>query len=96
MNLPDDKQNTAIVGAIINLAHNLGLEVVAEGVETTAALRWLREEGCERAQGFYLSKPMPAEEFVGWMRNWESLAREDVAAKADPADSLILRPRLIT
>lgn len=61
MNLPDDKQNTAIVGAIINLVHNLGLEVVAEGVETTAALRWLREEGCERAQGFYLSKPMPAE-----------------------------------
>jgi len=75
---------------------NLGIEVVAEGVETTACLRWLREAGCERAQGYYLSKPMPAEEFVGWMHSWESLAREDIAGDADMTDSLILRPRLIT
>ncbi len=95
-NLPDHPQNSAIVRAVINMAHNLGLEVVAEGVETTAALRWLREEGCERAQGYYLSKPMPADEFVPWMRHWESLAHEDLSAAADMTDSLILRPRLIT
>jgi diguanylate cyclase (GGDEF)-like protein len=94
--LPDQTQNAAIVRAIINMAHNLGLEVVAEGVETTAALRWLREEGCERAQGYYLSKPMPAEEFIPWMRHWESLAHQDLETDADMADSLILRPRLIT
>ncbi len=95
-NLPDHPQNTAIVRAVINMAHNLGLEVVAEGVETTAALRWLREEGCERAQGYYLSKPMPAEEFIPWMRHWENLAHEDLSADVDMTDSLILRPRLIT
>jgi len=95
-NLPDHPQNTAIVRAVINMAHNLGLEVVAEGVETTAALRWLREEGCERAQGYYLSKPMPADEFIPWMRHWENLAHEDLSADADMTDSLILRPRLIT
>jgi diguanylate cyclase (GGDEF)-like protein len=93
-NLPEERQNAAIVRSIIELAHNLALEVVAEGVETTAALRWLREEGCERAQGFYLSKPMPAAKFEGWLREWESLASED--ADRDPGDSLILRPRLIT
>ena len=92
--LPDDPQNAAIVKSVIELAHNLGLEVVAEGVETTAALRWLREQGCERAQGFYLSKPMPAELFVSWLRSWERLASEQ--ENCDPTDSLILRPRLIT
>jgi EAL domain-containing protein (putative c-di-GMP-specific phosphodiesterase class I) len=83
------------VRAIIELAHNLGLEVVAEGVETTAALRWLREEGCERAQGYYLSKPMPAINFEVWLRDWERLANED-SENFNPTDSLILRPRLIT
>jgi len=92
--LPDSPQNAAIVKSVIDLAHNLGLEVVAEGVETTAALRWLREQGCERAQGFYLSKPMAAELFVSWLRSWERLATED--QNCDPTDSLILRPRLIT
>jgi len=92
--LPDNPQNAAIVKSVIDLAHNLGLEVVAEGVETTAALRWLRENGCERAQGFYLSKPMAAELFVNWLRSWERLATED--EHCDPTDSLILRPRLIT
>ena len=96
MSLPDDQHNTAIVRAIIDMAHNLGIEVVAEGVETTACLRWLREAGCERAQGYYLSKPMPCDEFIGWMRDWESLAREDIAGHVDMTDSLILRPRLIT
>ena len=47
--LPDDPQNAAIVKSVIELAHNLGLEVVAEGVETTAALRWLREQDREPA-----------------------------------------------
>ena len=94
-NLPEERQNAAIVRSIIELAHNLALEVVAEGVETTAALRWLREEGCERAQGYYLSKPMPAANFEGWLRDWERLASEDNEGQ-DHGDSLILRPRLIT
>jgi diguanylate cyclase (GGDEF)-like protein len=92
--LPDDRENAAIVRTVIELAHDLGLEVVAEGVETTAALRWLREEGCERAQGYYLSKPMPAERFVGWLRSWEHLAGED-ESDSKTAESLVLSPRLI-
>jgi len=93
--LPGDPQNAAIVRSIIDLAHNLDLELVAEGVETTAGLRWLREEGCERAQGYYLSKPMPADEFLRWLRSWEALADTEQDAGPDMTDSLILRPRLI-
>jgi diguanylate cyclase (GGDEF)-like protein/PAS domain S-box-containing protein len=52
----------AIVAAIIRLAHTLGLEAVAEGVETAAQLARLRALGCNLAQGFYLAPPMPAEE----------------------------------
>jgi predicted signal transduction protein with EAL and GGDEF domain len=50
----------AIVAAIIRLAHTLGLEAVAEGVETAAQLARLRALGCNLAQGFYLARPMPA------------------------------------
>ncbi|MGI9289973.1 MAG: putative bifunctional diguanylate cyclase/phosphodiesterase, partial [Gammaproteobacteria bacterium] len=70
--LPDDPANCSIVHRVIELSHDLGLEVVAEGVETVAALRWLKEHGCEQAQGYHLSKPMPAGEFAGWVANWSA------------------------
>jgi len=93
--LPDDDANVAIVRSIISLAHSLKLEVVAEGVETTAAMRWLRDEGCERAQGFYLSKPMPAEEFLGWLQGWDKRSTE-AGQGSRPEDTHMLRPRLVT
>ena len=57
-----DPSNTAIILAIINLAHNLKLRVVAEGVETEAQAKFLRARGCDEMQGYYFSKPLPAEE----------------------------------
>jgi EAL domain-containing protein (putative c-di-GMP-specific phosphodiesterase class I) len=59
--LPDDADAGAIVGAIIALAHNLGLQVLAEGVETKAQFDYLREHGCNNAQGFFIGHPKPAE-----------------------------------
>ncbi len=59
--LPEDPDACALVGAIIALAHNLGLKVLAEGVETEAQSRYLREHGCERAQGFLFGEPRPPE-----------------------------------
>jgi EAL domain-containing protein (putative c-di-GMP-specific phosphodiesterase class I) len=58
------------VRASLDLAHDLGLEVVAEGVENIACMRWLTELGCERAQGFLFSRPMPTEGFVAWIRQF--------------------------
>jgi EAL domain-containing protein (putative c-di-GMP-specific phosphodiesterase class I) len=56
-----DSGDLAIVRAIIGLAEAFRLEVVAEGVETVAAAKTLLQHGCRRAQGFLLSRPLPAE-----------------------------------
>ena len=69
-NLPADSDDVAIVGAAIDLAHNLGLQVIAEGVETQDGLDWLAENGCEQAQGYLISKPMPAEQFSAWVKSY--------------------------
>ncbi|WP_432821579.1 putative bifunctional diguanylate cyclase/phosphodiesterase [Trichloromonas sp.] len=57
----EDSDDTSIVSAVISLAHNLSLEVVAEGVETPAQLEFLRSQQCDRFQGFLMSPPVPAE-----------------------------------
>jgi len=61
--VPQDADDAAIVTGIIALAHSLRLEVVAEGVETESQLRFLRERGCDMLQGYYLSQPIPVEQF---------------------------------
>ncbi|MBD8527401.1 putative bifunctional diguanylate cyclase/phosphodiesterase [Pseudomarimonas arenosa] len=61
--LPAAGDDLALTGAIISLAHSLGLGVVAEGVETEAQFDWLRERGCDQAQGFWLGRPLNGEEF---------------------------------
>ena len=55
-----------IVRSTIDLAHNLGLTVVAEGVEDAVLLDRLRAMACDEAQGYHISRPMPAEQFLGW------------------------------
>ena len=60
--IPEDPESCVISQAIIGLGRNLGLQVVAEGVETHAHLAFLREQGCETAQGYWFSRPRPAAE----------------------------------
>ena len=68
--LPESAADAAIVRASIDLAHNLGLELVAEGVETPEAWSWLQEHGAERAQGYLLSPPLPAGGFTRWILDY--------------------------
>lgn len=62
--LPEDRQDTAISQTIIVLAHNLGMTVVAEGVETHGQKLALQQQGCDAIQGFLVGEPMSAEMFA--------------------------------
>ncbi len=64
-----DLSDLAIVRAIVDLGHSLGLRVVAEGVEEEAARDALREMACDEAQGFLISRPMPLDRFEAWLQS---------------------------
>lgn len=69
--LHDDYQAVRVVEAAVGLAHSLGLKVVAEGVETIEVYDLLRNIGCDMAQGFLISRPLPAEAFVDWLKQYK-------------------------
>ena len=87
----------AIVNSIITLAHNLKLAVIAEGVETIDQLDYLRRHDCDQMQGFYFSKPLPAEQFAALVTsaharidaNVDANVNANVDASVDANDSLI-------
>ncbi|MDQ1614668.1 MAG: hypothetical protein QOJ60_607 [Actinomycetota bacterium] len=76
------EEDTSIVRSIIDLGHSLGLTVVAEGVETEAALRRLHDLGCDRAQGWHVSPALPAAEATAWLTG-------RVSAGAPPAGAAL-------
>jgi EAL domain-containing protein (putative c-di-GMP-specific phosphodiesterase class I) len=66
------KQDKEIVASLVQLSHALGLYVVAEGVEDEETMALLREMGCDRGQGYWISRAMPTTDFAGWVRDWNS------------------------
>lgn len=72
MDIPQDSNDVAISSAVIQMANSLGIEVVAEGVETAAQRDFLLSEGCRIMQGFFFSKPLPIADFVDYLRNKNS------------------------
>ena len=73
-----DENDALIVRSTIDLARNLGLEVVAEGVEGADVLQRLRSLRCHEAQGFHLSRPLPAEALVEWLGERRPAAAQPV------------------
>jgi EAL domain-containing protein (putative c-di-GMP-specific phosphodiesterase class I) len=67
MDLPHSEKVRKIVGALIDLGHNLGLSVTCEGVESASALAFLQQSGCDSAQGYYIARPMPEEDLSRWL-----------------------------
>jgi diguanylate cyclase (GGDEF)-like protein len=65
--LPENAHDAAITNGVIDMGHNLGLEIVGEGVETAAQLRYLRERGCDMMQGYLLHAPTSAETIEAWL-----------------------------
>ena len=71
-NMETDGDDAKIVRSTVELAHNLGLSVVAEGVENEAVWKLLRELGCDQAQGHHMGRPMPADAFYEWSVGWQA------------------------
>ncbi len=70
MGMEKSESDAQIVRSTIELAHNLGLSVVAEGVENQLVYQLLGELNCDEGQGYFMSKPMPCSEFVAWRERW--------------------------
>ena len=66
--ITEDPEDKAIVAAIISMANSLGMQTIAEGVEIEGQLAFLREKGCSEVQGYYFSKPLPADQFETFVR----------------------------
>lgn len=69
-NMQADRDDEMIVRSTIDLAHNLGITVVAEGVESGAVWHLLRELKCDQAQGYHMGRPMPVADFSAWCEGW--------------------------
>ena len=72
MAMEKDAGDAKIVRSTIDLAHNLGLTVVAEGVENEAVLTLLHELHCDEGQGYHMSKPLPVDAFCDWVARWQA------------------------
>jgi len=75
LGMESDADDAQIVRSTVDLAHNLGLSVVAEGVENAAVWDLLRQLNCDQAQGFHMGRPMPAADFAQWSTVWLSRQR---------------------
>jgi diguanylate cyclase (GGDEF)-like protein len=74
MAMEKDEGDAKIVRSTIDLAHNLGLTVVAEGVENEAVLSLLHALNCDEGQGYHMSKPLPVADFCDWVARWQARA----------------------
>ncbi len=82
--MADDERAAALVASTITLAHSLGLRMVAEGVETGVVFSELRRMGCDQAQGYFMSRPISAEDLGHWLTN-----RSELDQSTDITGSLV-------
>ena len=81
-----DVKDRNIVRSVIDLAHNLGLSVVAEGLETAKSWKLLAELGCDEGQGYFIARPMAEASFFAWTNAWQAPDLGDVSISTIMAD----------
>ena len=86
-NLTADTDDQIIVKSTIEMAHNIGLSVVAEGVEDQSSWQLLEGWGCDKLQGYYISKPIAASDFVAWYHSY-SQEKEEINIAANDTNNL--------
>jgi diguanylate cyclase (GGDEF)-like protein/PAS domain S-box-containing protein len=80
-----NEQDAGIVRTIVSMAHTLNLKVIAEGVETDQQFNFLTGLGCDAAQGYYISQPLPPEALTGWLEARKLLPKKEPLLQQDPA-----------
>jgi len=85
--ISSDSDDVAIVEAVLGLGKHFNMKVVAEGVEDEDQLTFLEIQGCDIAQGFFISKPMPVAIYLAWLRKWPH-----GAYKADQGENVVAMP----
>jgi EAL domain-containing protein (putative c-di-GMP-specific phosphodiesterase class I)/ActR/RegA family two-component response regulator len=86
MNVPHSREANMMVGSLIELGHNLGLKICAEGVENRAALDMLATMGCDRCQGYFVSRAIPASDVESFATQWN---------RDNPSPSVATLPRAV-
>ena len=86
LNMENDIGDTKIVRSTIDLGHNMGLRVVAEGIESEAVWRLLAALGCDQGQGYFMSRPIPGDKLVEWIANWVPPVRSALPYVATPGE----------
>lgn len=82
-----DARAAALVSSTITMAHSLGLRIVAEGVESARTYSQLSQMGCDEAQGYFMSKPVPASELDRWLAQWPGRAERGQRALLAPVSA---------
>ncbi|MEG3191750.1 EAL domain-containing protein [Lysobacter sp. D1-1-M9] len=80
--LTHDADDEAITSTVITMAHSLGLNVIAEGVETEGQVQFLREHGCDEIQGFWLARPLDPQACLEFLRRWPAAAASTTQPEA--------------
>ncbi len=86
----EDSENVRIIHSVLGLAHGFDRLTLAEGVETLDHGRMLIELGCEQAQGYFIARPMPADQVSGWIESWKLPQEWAGVAELSPADVTLL------
>lgn len=90
--IPDDAYAMTLTETILGLGRELSLHLVAEGVETAEQMHYLRERGCDSAQGYWFSRPQPAAEFKSWLRSYYDALNSSGNSPATPSIARLLTP----
>jgi diguanylate cyclase (GGDEF)-like protein len=90
--IPDDAYAMTLTETILGLGRELSLHLVAEGVETAEQMHYLRERGCDSAQGYWFSRPQPAAEFKSWLTAYYEALNSSGKSPATPSIARLLTP----
>lgn len=86
--ISNDYDDVAIVEAVLGLGKHFNMKVVAEGVEDEEQLNFLKSQGCDIAQGYFISKPLSAEKYLAWLERWPYGVRQSIGSSVN--DSILL------